>query len=443
MDQENKKIDFKPTVLDRKLCSITMDVEISQKVVADEIKIVFNQIQHQVKIGGFRQGKVPMNIVKEKFSNEAKNRVVENIVKKTVLNALEEAAFIPIDFPIVEEFDYELGQALKYRFTAECDPVINIKDYKGIPVKKEIFKITDKSLSQSLDALREENAKLVPSKSCEVTENSFVFVDYIAFDSDGKALSEINAKNHMLDLSSKNTIKDFKDALKGAKIGDGKDVKIEYCADYPNRTLAGKTITFKTKVVEIKEKELPELDDDFAKDMGVENLEDFKTKVKETIEAEEKRRQDTDVERQIVDYLLEKNKFEVPQSMVAIQKKSLIKKLKGYMKAQGDSKEYIEKQEELGQEKFKEEAEKNVRLSYILNAIYTIGNFEVTEADIEAKKNKIKASNPDRNSVIIDKYFAENEKTILFSLKEEKVFGFLLDNAKITIEEKNMPLKKD
>ncbi|MCA6071334.1 MAG: trigger factor, partial [Endomicrobium sp.] len=315
MAQEKKTIDFKSSVIDKKSCSITMDVEVSENIVAEEINSAFSQIQRKARIDGFRQGKAPMSIVKQKFTAEAKDRAVESIIRKTALDVLEKEVFAPIDFPVVEEFNYELGQALKYRFTAERHPQIDAKDYKNIPVTKEVFKITDESLSQSLDALRERNAKLVPSKSGDVTNKNFVSVDYDAFDVDGKALPEITARGHMLDLSSENALKGFREAIIGAKIGDEKDADIEYPADYPNKTLAGKTISFKIKVIEVKEKELPELSDDFAKDMGIENLEDLKTKVKETIEVEEKRRQDMSVEKQIIDYMLEKNKFEIPQSL--------------------------------------------------------------------------------------------------------------------------------
>ena len=442
MAQEKKTIDFKSSVIDKKFCSITMDVEISENIVAEEINSAFSQIQQKARIDGFRQGKVPMSVVKQKFTAEAKDRAVENIIRKTVLNVLEKEVFAPIDFPVVEEFNYELGQALKYRFTAERHPQIDAKDYKNIPVIKEVFKITDESLSQSLDALRERNAKLVPSKSGDITNESFVSVDYDAFDADGKTLPEITVRGHMLDLSSENVLKGFRDALAGAKIGDEKDADIEYPADYPNKTLAGKTISFKIKVIEVKEKKLPELSDDFAKDMGIENLEDLKTKVKETIEVEEKRRQDMNVEKQIIDHLLEKNKFEVPQSLVEEQKKTLVKRMKDYMQNQGASKEYVEKEAELKDAKFKEEAEKDVRLSYILNAIYLNENLAATDSDIEAEKNKMRVSNPGKENAI-DKYFVEKKENIMLSLKEQKLFRFLIDNAKIKIEEKDMPLKKD
>ncbi|MCL2390894.1 MAG: trigger factor [Endomicrobia bacterium] len=442
MAQENGKIDFKSSVADKKLCSITIDIEVSSEIAGKEIDSAFNQLQQQARLDGFRQGKAPMNLIKDKYAKEAKDKAIENIVKNTVFDALAKENFVPIDFPIVDEFEYEIGQALKYRFTAECHPKIEVKNYKGISVRKEIFKVTDKSLGQTLDALRDRNAKLVPSSTGIATEKSFVSVDYDAFDDKGVVLPEITAKNHMLDLSSENTLKGFAKALKGAKAGDEKDAKVEYPSDYPNKTLAGKTITFKTKVIEIKEKELPELNDDFAKDMGTENLEDLKNKVKESVETEEKRRQDMDAEKQVVEYLVEKNKFEVPQSLVVQQKEHLIERMKNYFKNQGMPKEFIEKQVETGENKFKDEAEKNVRLSYILNTIYTNENLAVTDADLEAEKNKMKESNPGRTEAV-DKYFAEKKENIMLSLKETKLFKFLLDNAKIKEEVKEMPLKKE
>ena len=441
MAEENKKIDFKSTVVDKQLCSITMDIEVSPEAAGKEVDNAFSLIRRQVRLDGFRQGKAPLEIIKEKFSDEAKSRAVENIVRGTVPAALEKENFNPIDFPVVEEFDYEIGQPVKYRFTAECHPEIEVKNYKGIPVKKEIFKVTDASLAQSLDALRERNAKIVPSKDGIVNGESFVTVDYEAFYKD-TALPEITAKNHMLDLGSENTVKGFKEALKGAKAGDERSTQVEYPPDYPNKTLAGKTITFKTKVLEIKEKELPELNDDFAKDMGTENLDELKTKVREAVEAEEKRRQDMDAERDVVEYLIAKNVFEVPKSLVAHQKENLISKMKDYMQQQGASKEYADKQAQSGDSKFNEEAEKNVRLSYILNAIYINEKLEVGERDLEEEKNKMKAANPGRDAAV-DKYFAEHKANISLSIKEAKLFKFLLDNAEIKEEIKDMPLKKD
>ncbi|MDR3071801.1 MAG: trigger factor [Endomicrobium sp.] len=445
MIQKLKTIDFKSSVVDRKACSITIDVEVSEDIVSDEIKLAFSRIQQRVKIHGFRQGKVPMNTVSQKFSLEAKNMAVEDIIKITIFRALEKEFFDLVGSPVVEKFDYKLGQIFRYRFTAECHPKISVVDYKNIFIKKEVFKITDDNLLVNLDALREKSAKIIPSKSCKVTAKSLVVIDYDAFDVDGNILAEITAKGYMLDMDSEDTLKGFKEAFVGANIGDKKDIKIDYPTNYQNETLKGKTVIFKTKIVEVKEKELPNLDDDFAKKMGVENLENLKAKIRKMIEIKEKHRQDEEINKQIVNHLLEKNNFEVPKFAVEQQKEFLIEKLIKYMRDENCEEKSIEEQTKFARFKsveFQKESEKMAKLSYVLKAIYFSENLKVTDADIVMEKNRVKASNPGKETKI-DNFFTKMEKDVVRLLENKKTFDFLIRNAKIEIEEKNMSFKKD
>ena len=283
------------------------------------------------------------------------------------------------------------------------------------------------------------NAKLVVSKTGEVKKDSFVIVNYEGF-IDGKPVEKIKAKEHMIDLGAENTLKGFKDGLVKAKKGETKDIEIEYPADYVNKELEKKKVIFKTTIEEVKEKELPELNDDFAKDMGLENLDDLKKKIKESLESEETRRQNGEVEKQIVEHLLDKNKFDVPKSIVLQQKKYLIKRMSDYMKRQGANEEFIAKQVEASNKKYEEEAEKNVRLSYILNGVCIDEKIEVSDKDLDNEKQKMLDSNPTRKEDV-ENYFKENKANIAASLKEDKIFKFLLDNAKITETEKDMPMK--
>ena len=399
------KYEFKSKVVEKKPCLISMEVEIEPSQTDIELKSVYESIQQTAKVSGFRTGKVPMDIIKRNYPDVAKEQLIENMVKKTVFSALEKENFAPIDMPVITNIEYEFGQALKYSFKAECQPEVKVKDYKAGEVKKD----------------------------------SFVIVSYEGF-CDGKAVEKIKAKEHMIDLGAENTLKGFKDGLKGAKKGDTKDIEIEYPKDYLNKELAGKKVVFKTTVEEIKEKELPELNDDFAKDMGLESLDDLKKKIKESLEHEETRRQNGEVEKQIIEHLLDKNKFDVPESIVLQQKKYLIKRMSDYMKSQGANEEFIAKQVEASDKKYGEEAEKNVRLSYILNGICVDEKIEVSDKELDDEKQKMLDSNPTRKEDV-ENYFKENKANIAASLKEEKIFKFLVDNAKISETEKDMPVK--
>ena len=176
--------------------------------------------------------------------------------------------------------------------------------------------------------------------------------------------------------------------------------------------------------------------------MGLENLDELKKRIKESLEQEEIRRQKNEEEKQIVESLLDKNKFDVPETIVANQKQYLINRMKDYMKRQGAGEDFIAKQIESSNTKYTEEAEKNVRLSYILNGIYTQEKLEVSEDDLLKDKQKMLDSNPARKDDV-EKYFKENKENILAALKEEKIFNFLISNAKITETEKDMPTKQN
>lgn len=435
-----QKYEFKSKVVEKKQCSISMEVEIEPSQTDIELKFVYSSIQQTAKIAGFRAGKVPMDLIKKNYSDVAKEKLIENMIKRTVFSALEKENFAPIDMPVITNIEYEFGKVLKYSFKAECQPDVKAKDYKEIKIKKEKHKVTDANINANIDVLLDRNAKLVVSQDGKVKKDSFVIVNYEGF-CDGKPVENIKAKDHMIDLGAENTLKGFKEGLIDAKKGDIKDIEIEYPKDYLNKVLAGKKVIFKTTVEEVKEKDLPQLNDDFAKDMGLENLEDLKNKIKESLESEETRRQKREVENQIIEHLLEKNKFEVPQSIVLQQKNYLIKRMSDYFKSQGANEEFIAKQVDESDKKYLEEAEKNVRLSYILNSICTEEKIEVSDKELDDEKQKMLDSNPTRKEDV-ENYFKENKANIAASLKEEKIFKFLLDNAQITETEKDMPIKK-
>ena len=435
-----QKCEFQSKVLEKKPCFLKAEVEIPVTELKKELEEVFNSIKSSAKLPGFRAGKVPMDMVKKEYDGIAKERLIENLIKKTAFNALEKENFAPIDMPKVSDINFENeDKPFKYVFEAECHPDIKAKDYKDIEVKKEKFKVTDKNIDANIKVMLDRNARLIVSKDDTVKKDSFVLVDYEGF-CDGVEVKEIKAKEYLLDLGAENTLKGFKEGLVGAKKGEQKDIEIEYPKDYPNKMLQGKKVLFKTKIVEIKEKQLPELNDDFAKDMGLENLDDLKKKMKDMLEQEEIRRQNSEVEKQIIECLLDKNKFDVPKTLVLQQQKVLTDRMSDYMKRQGAPQDFINKQLEQSKDKYADEADKNVRLSYILNSIYSLEKLNVSQEDLEAEKQKMLNANPSRKEDV-EKYFNEHKEDIGASLKEDKLFKFLTDNAKITETEKEMPVK--
>jgi trigger factor len=259
-------------------------------------------------------------------------------------------------------------------------------------------------------------------------------VDYDCFQGN-EPLSDLKAKNQLVDLSAPHALAGFNEGLLGERKNEEREIKVTMPADYPNKKLANPEVTFKVKVLEIKDKVLPNLDDEFAKDFGLASLAELEGKVKESLETEEKNRQMQEVEKQIVDQLLESNKFPVPDSLVEEQKNYLLNRLSDYFKRQGISEEEWKKNKEQWAGKYQEEAERNVRISYILNAVAREEKIDASDEDMAKELERLKQANPQRPADV-EKYFSESKIRIASHLKEEKIFAFLMDHAKIKEEVK-------
>ena len=441
MDEIKSKFDFSACVKEKKATSVIMEVTVPSSAFNNETDKVLASFQKRAKISGFRQGKAPLSVIKEKYFEEAKRESLENIVRNTVFDALGQEKIAPLDYPVVDEFNYEVGSDIVYKFTAEFHPSFDVKDYKEIPVKKEVYRVGDANINQHIEIIRKNNAVIITSQAESADKNNLVDVDYEAFNDKGNPMSHLSTKSSVLDLGG-NILKEFQDAFIGSKVGDEREIKVAYPDDYLNKEIAGKAITFKAKVNEIKEKKLPDLNDDFAKDMGFVNFDEFKAKVKETIEQKEVSRCNAAVEKSITDYLLEKNVFETPVSLVKKQVDRIIERNRQYLESNRAPKNVIDELIASHLEASKKQGEEYVRLSYILNAVGDTEKLDATDEDMEIAKSGIKNSNPKYTDADIQKVFNENKENIRLSIKEKKVFKFLTDNAKIEETVKDMPLKE-
>jgi trigger factor len=431
---ETKKDTIKVDILESKPCSVLMNIQVPHPEVAEETERVYQNIQKVAQVPGFRVGKAPLHMIKQSYVATAREKAIENLIRRTLFASLKEQGIEPIDSPVIDEVSFEFDKPFSYKIRAERHPEFTVKDYKGIKITKEIHPVTDARVTEQLDALRERNARLVASKAETVAADHFLMVDYDCFKGD-EPLTDLKAKNQLLDLSSPQALAGFKEGLVGAKRGEERDVNVKFPADYPNKKLAGQDIKFKVKILEIKEKQLPALDDELAKDFGLANLDELKAKVRESTDAEEQRRQHQEIEKQMLDHLVKVNEFPVPDSLVEEQLNHLMKRMEEYLRRQGMSQDEWNKNIPRWREKYRPEAERTVRVSYILRAIGDVEKLDVTDADLEAELKRLKEANPERQADV-EKYFAEQKDVVASNLKEEKIFKFLLDNAKVKEETK-------
>lgn len=424
----------KVDIVDTKPTSVTLSIEIPKDEVASETEKVFKDIQRVAQVPGFRQGKAPLDLIKKNYVKAAQEKVIEQLIQRTAYESLKSKGVEPIAAPRVEDVSFDFEKPFSYKLRAERHPEFKVKDYKGIKIQKEIREITDQKVKENIETLRERNARLETSDSDTVADKDFILVDYEG-SLNGEPVADLKSKNQLIDLSAPQALAGFKEGLVGAKKGGEKDITVKFPADHPNKKLAGNDVVFKVKVQEIKRKVLPPLDDELAKDLGIENLAALEAKVRETLQAEEKRRQDTEVEKQVIDHLLAANVFPVPESLVEEQLNHMLDRAAEYYRRQGLPDAAWEKNLPQWREKYRQESERNVRTSYLLNAVGKDEKIETTDSDLNGELESLKKANPGKEADV-EKYFAERRNDIAPRIREEKIFKFLLDNAKIKEEKK-------
>ncbi|OGS17640.1 MAG: trigger factor [Elusimicrobia bacterium RIFOXYA2_FULL_50_26] len=428
MQIEKTKID----VVDEKECAIVFAVEVPAEEVRLETENVFNEIQKTAQLPGFRVGKAPREMVRTNYKVMARERVIENLINRSVSIALSSKSITPVTYPRVDNVSFDFEKPFSYRLHAEKHPEFKVKDYKGIPVKKEIMPVTDEKVKEKLNGLRERNARLVESGAETVGASHFVLVDYEAF-SEGQSVEELKTSGQMIDMSAAQGFAGFNEGLMGAKKNEEREIKVRLPREYPDSKLAEKEVVFKVKVKEIKEKSLPALDDEFARDIGIGSIAELESSFKSSMEDEEKRRQSAEVEKQIIEELLKRNEFAVPESLIEEQYNHLMARMAEYFRRQHVHESVWQKNSEQMKEKYRKQAESDVRISYILNAVASEQKIDATDEDMKAERENMYKTNPSREGEI-DKYFGENKERIQSQLREKKIFDFLISEAKIKEE---------
>jgi trigger factor len=333
--------------------------------------------------------------------------------------------------PTVNGIQYDLGKPLKFEVQVECSPEVPLKDYKGLPVEKKPVDVPEDEVSKRLEEMREANAKLVPSADEKVGEKHFAVVDYIGT-LDGLPIEGGKAEGQIIDMSAPQALAGFTEGVKGAKVGETREVPVLFPAEHPKKELAGKQVVFRVTVTQIKDKQVPALDDEFAKDVGTNDLADLKDRLRKSMEHERSRAERQRLEKEVSDRLLEAHAFDVPPSMVEERARHLTANLKQYLSRQGASEEDWKANEAKMLERNRAEAERSIRLSYLLTAIADKEKIEVSDAEVdELLRKSVESVEPARRKEM-EKWMSGRRDEVRAQLKEEKIFTLLIEGAKAT-----------
>jgi trigger factor len=429
METLEKPLTTKVKVLKEEECLVTLSIELPKDAVAEELESVYQRIQSRASLPGFRTGKAPLELVRKNFSEKARQTLLEELVSRASTQVIRERKLEVIDTPRVEKLEYDLGKPLLFQLRIEKDPIVKAKDYKGIKVNRPSTTVTDDDVAKTLETIRDRNASLVASTAQTVEKSHFAVIDFEG-KIDGKSFPGGSSKNYLLDMAQPQTIAGFSDGILGGEVGKERTVAVHFPADYAHKQWANKEAVFQVTIKEIKEKKLPNLDDEFAKDLGLTSLEELKTKVRENLQKEHDTRADKEVEEQIYQALLDNHKFSIPPTLVEERVETLTRRALSNLQRQGLVTQGDKQAETTLREKSRPQAEKDVRLSYLLKAIATQENLFAGQADIDELKKKALEETRDKPENV-DKYFQERDLAIRASLTESKVLEFLKKTAKI------------
>lgn len=368
-------------------CTREIEVEIPAAVVAGETETLVQRYQKLARIPGFRKGKAPATIVRHKFADDLKSEVVEKLVPRYFQEETKKQGLSPVSQPRVTDLHVADGEPLRFKATFEVLPEFQVSEYKDLATEPQEIKIADEEVDAEVNKIREQQATFTPVEDRALQDGDFAQVSFTGQPKQAEgeeAAKPIKVDEVLVEIGGTNTVKEFTENLRGAKPGDEKTFEVNYPADFSDQRLAGKTFTYTASIKAVKQKSLPELDDDFAKQLGeFDTLDALKTRIREAMEAEKKHQAEHEAKDKIVDELVKRNDFPVPESLVERQIDLRLERGLRALAAQGVRPEHL-KQMDFGRLRTaqREGAVKEVKVSLILDRISETEKIEATDEEV-------------------------------------------------------------
>jgi trigger factor len=411
-----------------------LTVEVSAEKVNEGLTAAFNKVVKQVNVPGFRKGKMPRGMFEKRFGVESLYQdALDILLPEAYGNAIDEAGIEPVDRPDIDIEQMEKGKELIFKATVTVKPEVTLGEYKGLEVEAFDTNVTDEDVANELKTLQERQAELVVKEEGTIENGDTVVLDFEGF-VDGVAFEGGKAENHSLEIGSGSFIPGFEEQLVGLAAGESKDVEVTFPEEYHAAELAGKPAIFKVTVHEIKGKELPELDDEFAKDVDdeVETLDALKEKIKTRLEDSKKHEAEHHLRDSVVEKAAENAEVEIPEVMVNNEVNRMLQEFEQRLQMQGMNLElyfqFSGQDENALREQMKEEAVNRVRVNLTLEAIAKLENLEVTDEDVNAElENMAGMYNMTVDSI---KQALGGLEGIKGDLQLKKAVDFLVENKK-------------
>jgi trigger factor len=409
--------------------------EVSAEEFETALDSAFKKVVKTVQVPGFRKGKMPRSLFEKRFGVESLYQdAVDIVLPNAYVKAIEETGIEPIDQPSIDIEQIERGKTLVFTADVTVKPEVKLGDYKGLEVEEQDVTVTDEDIEKDIEQLRERHAELVVKEEGTVVEGDTVVMDFEGF-LDGVAFDGGKGENHSLEIGSGQFIPGFEEKLVGKEAGVETEIQVTFPEDYHAEELAGKEATFKVTIHEIKSKELPELDDEFAKDVDdeVETLVALKAKLREDLEEEKKQNADNAKREELINKATDNAEVEIPDVMVETELDRMMREFEQRLQMQGMTLDlyyqFSGQDEDALKGQMREDAGKRVKTNLTLEAIIKAENLEVTDEDVNAELENM-ASMYGTNAEQLIQMLGGNTDAIKEDLLYRKAIDFLVDNSK-------------
>ena len=410
-------------------------IEIPEQQVTRELDKAYGTLKDNVKIKGFRPGKVPRSLLERRFKKEMSEEVSGQLIQNSYSEAMDQAALVPLGEPAIDRPDLEKGKPYHYAVTVEVRPPIEDLDLKALKLIEKVHRVADEEIEAQLSMLQKRGAQLETVNEDRPVENGdIVIIDYEGL-RDGKPFEPArNTENFQVEIGSGRILKDFEQQLVGMQPKATKEFQVHFPDDYYNKELAGLDTTFKVTLKEIKKEILPEIDDAFAKSLGAYQTPD---ELREAIREDLKRSYEAQSRRQlredILDMLMEQSDFELPDGLVEAELAAIVRDAQNLMAYKGKDPQQQDQTEEVLSEKYRPLAERKVREYLLLHKVIQQENITLTDEDLEKAYEAFAGSLNQPVETIKEYHDSDKEADAAFRQKtmEKQVINWIIEQSHV------------
>lgn len=419
--------------------------DLTIEVAAEEVKAAFDKtyaaFARKVKVPGFRPGRTPREVLKQRFSHEVKEQVGEQLVTHALQHAIVDSKLRVVGQPVLKDISVSEGEPAKFTVSVEVLPDFELKEYKGLKITKRVETVADEDVEKVITRWRESAAEFVPVEDRPSQAGDFVSVNLVGKYLDPQAKHEkedLIAEEVQIELGGEGVQPEFDENLRGVKSEDVREFRVSYPEDFSSKGLAGKTLDFKATVAAVRRKEIPEANDDFAQESGeYESIDQLREKLRENLLKEVDRRAEARLRTEVVERLADAYDFEVPPSLVEEQAVSRVRELAYHMVQQGFPPQSIN-QMNWGEriDEARPGARREIRSALVIGRIGEAEDVTVTENEIDAEIARVATEHGESPAQMKARLTKEDAlSSIENSLRYQKTLDAIVNSAEITTEE--------